>query len=126
MNPPAYGGSGSEVAYTVLIRPELDGTALPELPGTLVLGEVFTLAAEGEPRPGAPFWMVAGAGDGEVRYTPGAVGVRVGPEHRDGVLPHWMMWPEPRRGPDRTPCRDCCCPARRTRAPPSSGCTATA
>ncbi|MET8287426.1 hypothetical protein ABZV80_19540 [Streptomyces sp. NPDC005132] len=93
------------MSYTVLIRPELDGTALPELPGTLILGEVFALAAEGEARRGAPFWMVAGAGDGEVRYTPGAVGVRVGPEHRDGAPPHWMMWPEAEAwpGPDPLP-----------------------
>ncbi|MFJ8003817.1 CHAT domain-containing protein [Streptomyces fagopyri] len=105
VRPYGHGTAGYEVSYAVLIRPELDGTALPELPGTLILGEVFTLAAEGEARPGAPFWMVAGDGDGEVRYTPGAVGVRVGPEHRDGVLPHWMMWPETEAwpGPDPVP-----------------------
>ncbi|WP_329527648.1 hypothetical protein [Streptomyces sp. NBC_01462] len=105
MKPYGDGTAGGEVSYTVLIRPELDGTALPELPGTLILGEVFALAAEGEARPGAPFWMVAGAGDGEVRHTPGAVGVRVGPEHRDGAPPHWMMWPEAEAwpGPDPLP-----------------------
>ncbi len=105
MKPHGDGTAGDEASYTVLIRPDLDGTALPELPGTLILGEVFALAAEGEARPGAPFWMVAGAGDGEVRYTPGAVGVRVGPEHRDGVPPHWLMWPEAEAwpGPDPLP-----------------------
>ncbi|MFD1274505.1 hypothetical protein ACFQ51_31700 [Streptomyces kaempferi] len=70
MKPYGDGTAGDEVSYTVLIRPELDGTALPELPGTLILGEVFALAAEGEARRGAPFWMVAGAATGRCGTRP--------------------------------------------------------
>ena len=100
----AAGSIVAPAAYDVTIRPVIDGTSYPELPGTLAFLQLlgrrgppwppFLLIGNSEPRPGLLTWGATEVNDADVTVDGRSLHVRLGPEHADGTLPSWFM-PDP-------------------------------